>query len=324
MQASLDLSYLRSIAKKYGNFWLLREIHDFVDHIHENKGQLAELASAYEMIEKKEDIADISRWIYYCSENTNGLSKEEQTFSREVAKLLLLFSHLGEKNISPFSSFRVGLIKKPPQEPKWQNLPKELNYLIDASEMYGVYGNEEDIRRFLNKARPDDMQALAQVSERIRLNGHRELLEDWLDHFPIEKHEEARLVWNLLWVISEAGVESADDEDWNTVEKHIDTLSRVGSERLATNRMWAARWLADFGPEAHTAIPHLRRALDDEDERVRVWAHYALACAEGNRDEHENAVREILSRHGEKDDFELYDLVGEEAEAALNEFHEGM
>jgi hypothetical protein len=41
--------------------------------------------------------------------------------------------------------------------------------------------------------------------------------------------------------------------------------------------MWAARGLPDCGPDAFRATTALRVALHDEDERVRVWARFALA-----------------------------------------------
>jgi len=62
----------------------------------------------------------------------------------------------------------------------------------------------------------------------------------------------------------------------------------------AAGRMWAARNLAERGPEAKAAVPALRQATSDPEPHVRAWAHTALAFIEGNVAEHRRAIREIL------------------------------
>jgi HEAT repeat protein len=83
------------------------------------------------------------------------------------------------------------------------------------------------------------------------------------------------------------------DENWNTVENHIKSLGKFGSYRLASKRTWAARFLAGFGPKAKSAIPALVKSLEDEDFRVRVWAHYALAVIEGDKEIHKAAIQQL-------------------------------
>jgi hypothetical protein len=86
--------------------------------------------------------------------------------------------------------------------------------------------------------------------------------------------------------------------------------------------MHAAKFLTDFGEAAKPAIPSLRRALQDEDQRVQVWAHFALAILEGNRAGHIRALRSIMRAHSEKDEFGDYDEIGMEAEAALEKLRQ--
>jgi hypothetical protein len=198
-------------------------------------------------------------------------------------------------------------------------LPSELQYLAEPAMKYGAnqYGYQVD--QFIQFATEEDLERLAAIGERIRLNQHTDKIDDFLDKYPITEYQEAANLYFLLGLIDAAGID-LEDETWNSVEKHISSLCHFGSLRLASKRMWAARFLADFGEQARSAIPYLRTSLKDEDLRVRVWAHYALAVIEGQREEHERAVRQIFSEHNQKDQLGCYDEVGMEALGALDQF----
>ena len=77
------------------------------------------------------------------------------------------------------------------------------------------------------------------------------------------------------------------------VAEEMGKLKRHGSYRFASERMWAARSLPDYGPPVRRAIPLLRICLNDEDFRVQVWAHVALALIDGNADDHRKAIDRI-------------------------------
>ncbi|MEM6750505.1 MAG: hypothetical protein AAF612_08545, partial [Planctomycetota bacterium] len=64
-------------------------------------------------------------------------------------------------------------------------------------------------------------------------------------------------------------------------------------------------------------IPQLEQAVADDDHRVRVWAHFALALITGNRKQHLSAIRAIFAQHQQCDEFGDYDDVGMEAWEAL-------
>jgi hypothetical protein len=201
-------------------------------------------------------------------------------------------------------------------------LPQELHYLIGPALKYGVHQTDDDHFDFLQRATPDEMEELASVAERYRLSEHHDHVADFFDAYPITEHaESAKLYW-LFGLMGDAGL-PLSPENWDTVERHIKSLRRFGSFRLASERANAAMLLATFGKEAAPAIPDLRRALHDEDLRVQVRAHFALAVIEGDRFEHEQAVRKIYSQHDKKNEFGSHiEDVGRDAADVLEKFGE--
>ncbi len=195
-------------------------------------------------------------------------------------------------------------------------LPPDLHYLIGPAERFGRYQFDDQITEFLDRATESEMDELATVAERYRLNRHSVEFDAFLDRYSITDHEQSARLYFLFCVIDAAGIDFSDP-DWNTVESHMESLQRFGSFRLASQRAHAAKFLADFGNDAIAVVPLLETACSDEDERVRVWAHYALARIHGDVENHVAAIRNIFSSHNELDEFEFYDDVGMEAEAAL-------
>jgi hypothetical protein len=162
-----EFSYLREVAKKYGSLYIVDEINNFFNNI--NTQQLNELATAYELIDSRGDACKISHWIHYCFKHKHEVGYHESSFSSGVAVVLRLFGDLGEKNIPPFSSCRVGLIEEPPKKPNWDNLPAELEYLREPAERYGAYGTSQELWTFLDNATEEEMELLARTAEQIRL-----------------------------------------------------------------------------------------------------------------------------------------------------------
>jgi hypothetical protein len=187
---------------------------------------------------------------------------------------------------------------------------------------YGIHQTDDERSEFLERATSEQLEELASIAERYRLSDHHDLVADFFDKYPITKHaDSAKLYW-LFAIMHDAGL-PLSPTDWNTVEKHIQSLGRFGSFRLASDRAFAARFLADFGDKARPAIPALHRALQDPDMRVQIWAHLALAVIEGHWSEHEKAVREIYRQHHSKDEFgEEVGDIGPAASAALEKFRE--
>jgi hypothetical protein len=195
-------------------------------------------------------------------------------------------------------------------------LPPELQYLISPAKKFGQYQFDGQVDEFLDRATQSELEELASVAERFRLNRHSVAFDAFLDRYPITDHDQSALLCFLFGVIDAAGFDFSPP-DWNSVESHMDSLQRVGSFRLASERAHAARFLADFGCNASPAIPLLGAACNDEDERVRVWAHYALAKVQGNVEDHIAAILSILSSHNEIDEFGFRDEIGTAANSAL-------
>jgi hypothetical protein len=191
-----DFGYLLSVAKKYGSLYLLDEINSLLDNI--NEKQITDLRIAYELIEDKNDSERINLWIQECSKNRYEKSYQEFVFSREVAKLFVLFYHLGDRKLSPFSSYRVCLTEEP-RTPEWKNLPTELQFLRVPAERYA---NDSQSSTMTVEADPsgEDFRALAKAAEVIKKNGYLKTINSWLDRFDMQEHEEAWLIYNLLGV----------------------------------------------------------------------------------------------------------------------------
>lgn len=122
---------------------------------------------------------------------------------------------------------------------------------------------------------------------------HFDAFDSWGDRVRGKAPGEYSKFFYAKILISELEAWPRSKKKVDRVAEHIAVLKRHGSYREASERMWAARLLPDYGPEANRAVRHLRKCLDDEDFRVRVWSHFALALIEGNVNEHRNEIERI-------------------------------
>ncbi len=175
----------------------------------------------------------------------------------------------------------------------FSKLPEELKYLAEPASKYGRFQFYADIDKFLESASDSEMAELTEVAERYGSSQHDEQLQAFLDHYPITDYEQSAELYFLFLVIDAAGIEF-ETADCDNVEHHMESLKRFGSTRLASERMHAAKFLADFGTDANPAIPLLLQACTDEDHRVRVWANYALLRIDSNHDEFMKDIRSYL------------------------------
>ncbi len=202
------------------------------------------------------------------------------------------------------------------------NLPKKLKFLIEPAKKFGIHQFAEQIDNFLSNISKSDLAELTSVAKQIKLNGNIDDINAFLDQHPIDQFEETALIFYLIGLLDAAGL-SFEKDDWNTVGSHMSNLQKFGSYRIASERMHAARFLAEFGFTAKPAIPLLETACFDEDERVQVWARYALIkLNQSDQDLHLPFIKSVFSRHDQQDDLDCYDSVGTQAYAALSKLGE--
>ncbi|WP_345685640.1 HEAT repeat domain-containing protein [Novipirellula caenicola] len=116
----------------------------------------------------------------------------------------------------------------------------------------------------------------------------------WTDREPITESEETSAFYFATGVLDELDLLQSDDNG-NAVNSYIEALTKFGSYRLASERMHAAKLLADFGVNGSNTIEPLRTALDDEDHRVRVWAHFAIYKIDGGDQSQIESIRVYLN-----------------------------
>lgn len=196
--------YLQDAALKFGQFYFVDEIEAFLDRA--TSTQLAELSNAYAAIDSRNDAPELSRWIRTCQNGGSGTEEEELEFASRVGQLFVLFRRLADRNVQPFSNGRVRFeeVSRPPD---WNNVPKELDYLLEPAESYGCYATEHEMIAFLENATDSDTDLLARTAERLRLSGDKRILDSWLDKNLDGDHEEAWRVYCLLGVMDHAGLD---------------------------------------------------------------------------------------------------------------------
>ena len=162
----------------------------------------------------------------------------------------------------------------------FSQLPDELQYLAEPADKYGRFQFDADIVKFLESASESDIETLTRIAERYEWNQHDVKFQAFLDRYPITDHKQSAQLYFLFLVIDAAGI-FVDGPDRDPVVSYMEDLERFGSVRLASKRMLAAGFLANYGLDAKLAIPLLQRARMDEDHRVRVWANCTLSpCGE--------------------------------------------
>ncbi|MCH7727438.1 MAG: HEAT repeat domain-containing protein [Planctomycetes bacterium] len=189
-------------------------------------------------------------------------------------------------------------------------VPESLRHLVPYVERWTAIGHEEILAR-LESARSDEtkMDDARRFAE-LFTPELQEQCDLWEDQEPITDSEETSAFYFATGVLDELDLLQAD-ENWNTVERQSEELTKFGSYRLASGRMHSAKFLAEFGGEARSAIEPLRVALDDEDRRVRVWAHFALYKIDGGHQSHIESIRGYLHDADEEVRTEAAPALGE-------------
>lgn len=83
-------------------------------------------------------------------------------------------------------------------------LPDELSYLVEPALEYGRFQFDEHIFSFLDSATPEQMDELASIAERVRLNDHYPAVNRFLDQYPVTDYEQASCLYFLFGVLDYA------------------------------------------------------------------------------------------------------------------------
>jgi hypothetical protein len=84
------------------------------------------------------------------------------------------------------------------------DLPDDLSYLAEPALEYGRFQFDEHIFDFLESATPKQMEELASVAERVRINDHYPAVNRFLDKHPITEHEQTACLYFLFLVLDYA------------------------------------------------------------------------------------------------------------------------
>ncbi|WP_442506022.1 hypothetical protein SH528x_004842 [Novipirellula sp. SH528] len=83
-------------------------------------------------------------------------------------------------------------------------LPDELSYLTQPALEYGRFQFDDHIFDFLESATPRQLDELAAVAERVRINDHYPDVNRFLDKHPITDQEQSACLYFLFLVLDYA------------------------------------------------------------------------------------------------------------------------
>ncbi|MEM6798668.1 MAG: hypothetical protein AAF589_04070 [Planctomycetota bacterium] len=88
-----------------------------------------------------------------------------------------------------------------------KELPSELAYLAEPAMRYGVHQFDNDIDRFLSNASNEQLDELAALADRVKINDHYPEVNEWLDDHGIDKYKEAANLYFLFGIMDAADLD---------------------------------------------------------------------------------------------------------------------
>ena len=201
MEHTHEFEYLREVAQKYGLLYGVDELDAAADNM--TPERLQELRDVYAIICSGDNRSRIERWIGDSLERRGKISKREFDFAMGVGQVFVLFDYLVRRGIQPFCDEETEY-SHPCTKLNRDKLPKELVYLIEPAEIYGIHQSESEIFQFLDRAHRSDMDVLARTAERIRVNRQLTAITEW--RLKDENLPEAELVGWLIMMLLPAGL----------------------------------------------------------------------------------------------------------------------
>ena len=154
--------------------------------------EIDELAALWNEIRRRGDSIAISEWFHAYPDDPDR---------RAVFILFLLFKELENRGIRPFSSNEVRLY--PDARPlNWSKLPDPLRFLLRPAEQYGGIFGDVEVEEFLDQLAYTEKEELRRVA--FELDEVWELLDAWIDKFPMVDNRESAKVYNVVLIISAA------------------------------------------------------------------------------------------------------------------------
>ena len=86
-------------------------------------------------------------------------------------------------------------------------LPPELAYLAEPAMRYGVHQFDKRMDRFLRSASRAEMDELARLAEKVRLNNHYPRVLAWLKQPEVSGQEEAENLYFMFGVMDAADLQ---------------------------------------------------------------------------------------------------------------------
>ncbi|HEX8913099.1 MAG TPA: hypothetical protein VF796_12135 [Humisphaera sp.] len=213
-----EFAYLEQVLDRY-TYWA-RDNPDYAGRAKVlTPAELAELATAYEEIDRRGDVAALSAW---SRREDAALSEQCEAFHTEsdarvargepplpsdqfppvepAFRLFLMFDALARRRVPPFDSRRVAYVEAP-RVPDWSKLPPPLAWLREPVLRYVDYY----ARSFREPRRvpPDLRPELTRLAERLTWTGEWKLALKWLAEAPVdpEHRAEAELVSQFLQLL---------------------------------------------------------------------------------------------------------------------------
>ncbi len=190
-----EYHFILPTALRYGTdaMWLVSATDEYMDSLSET--DMVHLYITYNDLKARGVIPELGRWITGV-EWRNRFRGE----SGKVWRLLLLFRHLGRRDISPFNDGElncidfVGKIKVA----DWSRLPDEFSYIIESAERFGRYEFVDEVDDFVFNATPVELQELKDAWEQITVRGHEDSLAEWTTANMSEEGDSG--AWLLHWM----------------------------------------------------------------------------------------------------------------------------
>lgn len=198
---------------------------------------------------------------------------------------------LDRRSCLPLDAFRV---------------PRELHGLMPIVQAWGAVAGEEERYRLADAAEADET-LLAELERVPKLWTAKaaEAFEEWSDRETLtDSYEMAKFYFTFL-LLDELSITLPSHQS-DPIAALVSDLRKTKGVAAGPRRMFAARHLAERGPEARAALDALRSALDDPLPEVRAWVCVALAFIQGDVEPYRSAIRQLLAEQDHPEIARMY------------------